>query len=544
MNTTDMYTDLVYDYIHNKCKIDPNHIYYKNNDTIKRPPLPIQDEIGTKDIFYTGGSNTTSTISKDITHIIPHSINNLSQTISGDAINVTDSINISFQSHIMSILKTPPFNSIYSIDELSQLLPILSKYSTHNFNYIGPDKLNNYLRQYTEVLSSALKESVGRDIIQKTISLSKWTYLNDIKSDLLACLLPVSNIFQVITQYLFLCYNVKRQLPRYEIIVEASKQLSNNLSKWMFQHRYDLLPDGSVLNTSLNEYGKQYTKEYDETYQIIKNNRNFYNPFEPTLSNNHIFQNWDNLDTIYKYLLSLQFNIKPSNYELVSLSCLLNKPIFIMIGYKNQLVYSPINAYTPFKYDKIIDIPISIIMDSDNNYHLLWFKHFNIPLVSLCSYPTVSNQTIYKDKKPIRLNIIGSSKFIINKDAYDITNDINQLDKSIICDIPSFLKQLSNSSMSITPILNDIKISQNMLSDIAIENTYKIGNFTYTNKVINILQLINKKLPKSIINADIPIDVFIFMKYGVIQLFNLSTRNGQTQLNKAIKDGYIIRNSL
>jgi hypothetical protein len=98
--------------------------------------------------------------------------------------------------------------------------------------------------------------------------------------------------------------------------------------------------------------------------------------------------------------------------------------------------------------------------------------------------------------------------------------------------------------MSITPILNDIKISQNMLSDIAIENTYKIGNFTYTNKVINILQLINKKLPKSIVNADIPIDVFIFMKYGVIQLFNLSTRNGQTQLNKAIKDGYIIRNSL
>jgi hypothetical protein len=212
-----------------------------------------------------------------------------------------------------------------------------------------------------------------------------------------------------------------------------------------------------------------------------------------------------------------------------------------MIGYKNELTYSPINTYTPFKYDKIVDIPISIIMDSDNNYHLLWFKHFNIPLVTLCKYPTVSNQTVYKDKKPIRLNIIGSSKYIINKEAYDIIKDVNELDKTIICDIPSFLKQLSSTSM---PIINDMKTSQNVLTDINIEKTYKIGKFTYTNKVININYLINKKLPKSIINADIPIDIFIFMKHGAIQLFNLSTKYGQNQLNKAVKEGYIIRNNL
>jgi hypothetical protein len=31
------------------------------------------------------------------------------------------------------------------------------------------------------------------------------------------------------------------------------------------------------------------------------------------------------------------------------------------------------------------------------------------------------------------------------------------------------------------------------------------------------------------------------MKYGVIQLFNLSTKDGQISLNKAYKDGFIIR---
>ena len=34
------------------------------------------------------------------------------------------------------------------------------------------------------------------------------------------------------------------------------------------------------------------------------------------------------------------------------------------------------------------------------------------------------------------------------------------------------------------------------------------------------------------------------MKYGVIQLFNLSTKDGQILLNKAYKDGFIIRHHL
>jgi hypothetical protein len=538
MNTTDIYTDIVYDYIHNKCKIDPNNIYLKTTDIIKKPLPPIQEDIGTKDIFYSGGDNNKTALSNtDITHIVHKDIcNNL--------IDETASINLSFQSHIISILKTPPFNSIYSIDELTQLLPILSKYSTHNFKYTGPYKLNNYLRQYTEVISSALKEKLGRDTIEKVISLSKWNYLKDINSELIACLLPVQNIYQTIIQYLFLCFNIKRQLPRYEIIVEASKQLCQHLTKWMYEHRFDLLPDGTVLNTVLNEYGKQYNKEFNDTYEIIKNNRNFYNPFISTHNNIEIFQSWNNLDNIYKYLLSLQFNIKPSQYELISLSCLLNKPIFIMIGYKNNIVYSPINVYTPFKYSKIVDIPISIIMDNNNDYHLLWFKHFNIPLTSFCNYPKVSNQIVYTEKKPIRLNIIGSSRFIIDKNAYDIMDDINLLDKSLICDIPSFLKQLSNTSISITPILSQMNTDNEKNEKNDVTKTHKIGKFIYTNKITNIDNLINKKLPKHILNADIPIDIFIFMKYGVIQLFNLSNKDGQIQLNKAYKNGFIIRTNL
>jgi len=530
MNTTDIYTDLVYDYINNKCKIDPNNIYLKHVDNIKKPPIPITDNIGTTDIFYTGGNNSAN-ITTDITHVIHNDI-------SDNEIDQVKSINTSFQSHIISILKTDPFNSIYSIDELTQLLPILSKYSTYNLQYSGSNKLSNYVRQYTEVLSTALKEELGRNIINKTIPLSKWNYLNDIKSENIICLLPVQNIYQIIAQYLFLCYNIKRQLPRYEIIIEASKQISNNLTKWMYQHRYDLLPDGTVLNTVLNEYGKQYMKEYDETYEIIKNNRNFFNPFEPKLSNNYIYQNWHNLEIIHKYLISLQFNIKPSNYELTSLASFLNKPIFIMIGYKNELLYTPINVYTPFKYDKLVDIPILIIMDITNNYHLLWFKHFNIPLVTFCKYPTVSNTIIHKDKKPIQLNIIGSKKYIINREPYDLLDDINQLDKNLICDLPTFLKQLSNINIAMIPILNETNKKNDSIN---IEKTYKIGKFNYTNKITNIDNLVKKKLPKSILTADIPIDIFVFMKYGAIQLFNLSTKNGQIDLNKAYKNGFIIR---
>jgi hypothetical protein len=534
MNNTDIYSDLVYDYVHNKCKIDPHSVYIKSTDKINKPLPPINEDMGTKDIFFNGGSqNTNTTISQDITHIV-HNHNDPSNNI-----NETASINLSFQSYIISILKTPPFNIIYSMDELIQLLPILSKYSTHNLNYSAPDKLNNYLRQYTEVLSSALKEQLGRDIIQKTLPLSKWNYLKDIKADFISPLLQVNNIYQTIAQYLFLCYTSKRQLPRYEIIIEASKLLCQHLSKWMYEHRYELLSDGTVLNTTLNEYGKQYMKEYNDTYEIIKTNRNFFNPFETIHSNNHIYQNWDTLDIIYKYLLSLQFNIKPSRYELVSLASFLNKPIFIMTGFKTQLVYTPINVYTPFKYDKIIDIPICIMMNNQNDYHLLWFKHFNTPLSSISNYPNISNQTIHIDKKPIRLNIIGSNRFIINKEAYDIMNDITQINNSIISDIPLFLKQLSNTQFSNNTISQNNNIDNNPNSNI--HKTFKIGNFTYTNKVININNLINKKLPQSIINAHTPIDIFIFMKYGVIQLFNLSTKDGQILLNKAYKDGFIIR---
>jgi hypothetical protein len=540
MNNTDIYSDLIYDYIHNKCKIDPNDIYIKTTDPIKKPLPPhplIDEEFGTKDIFYNGGSNQSSNIRADIKNDLTHIIH----SDTSNNIDETASINLSFQSHIISILKTPPFNILYSIDELTQLLPTLSKYSTYNLNYTGPDKLNNYLRQYTEVLSSALIEKLGRETIENTISLGKWNYLNDIDAKYIACLLQTDNIYITIIQYIFLCYNIQRQLPRYEIIIEASKHLSKMLSKWMYEHRYQLLPDGTVLNTSLNEYGKQYMNEFNNTYELIKNNRNFFNPFDSTHTNSQIFQNWDNLDIIYKYLLSLQFNIKPSKYEFLSLSCFLNKPIFIMTGYKSELIYSVINVYTPFKYNKLIDIPISIIMNNNNNYHLLWFKHFGIPSTSLCNYPKVNNQIIHNDKKPIKLNIIGSSRYIINKEPFDIITEINTLDKSLICDVPSFLKQLSNSHLSITPTLSKMN---NKNDNINIEKTYKIGKFTYTNKIINIDKLTKKILPKSILNADIPIDIFIFMKHGAIQLFNLSNKLGQAELNKAYKNGFIIRPNL
>lgn len=519
--STDLYTDIIYDYVHNQCKIDPNTVYAKSADKIQKPLPPNQEDIGNKDIFYGG----------DINSLI------IKSDLSGET-SPPLSVNQSYQTHIMSILQSPPFNSIYSIDELSHILPYLSKYSTNVLNYSGPSTINNYLRQYTEVISSALKDILGREIIEKTIPLGRWSYINDIQSDQISSLMDVDTIYYAIAQYLFMTTNIQRTLPRQDLLIEASRQISRHLSKWMFDNRNELLPDGTILYNAITDYGKQYENEFKKTLEILQSSNNFFNPIENIYTNSQIINNWNNLDTFTKYIISIPYNIPVSRYEIISLSLFLKRPIIIMVGYKSQLYYTPINTYTYFKYDKMMDIPIGLIKNSDNKYNLLWLNHFGKPSTSTITYPSTKNQIVHTDKKPIRLRIGTSLKYIIDKEPYNLMKDIENLDKSMIYDLPEFLKHLQTSNLAVFIPTRKTEYQGGSLTN---DKTYKIGNFTYTNKIRKIQDLYKKNLQSSIINADIPIDIYSYMKYGAIQLFNLSTKDGQTQLNKAYKEGYIIR---
>jgi hypothetical protein len=527
-NMTDIYTDIIYDYIHNNSKINHNSIYYKySKPSYNIPNIPTTD-FGTKDIFYTGGNNNNI--------IIDNSSNN---------VNDISSINISYQSFIISILQKPPFYLINSINELTNLFPYLAKYSTNKLIYSNDpnhNKLYDNIRQNIEVLSIALKDNIGRDIINKFLSSNLFYYLDDIESKYLCPLNEVDSIYNCISQYLFLSKNLQRTLPRNEIILETSKELQLYLIKWMYINRFELLPNGYTLFNSINEYSIQFNKEFNDTFNIISNNKNFFNPTDLSISD--IIDKWSNLDPFIKYIISLQFNIPPSKFELLSLSIILNHPIIILNGYTSELYYSPINVYTPFNYNNVKTIPIFIIKNINKSFHLLWIKYFGLPANYSCNYPKVSNKTIHTDKKSITLNIAGSSQFIINKSPINIINLLTQnIDKHIIYDLPDFLKKFSNTSIN-QSILSKNNINNNSGGNNENNIIYKIGKFSYSNKTNNIASLSNKNLPKHILNSDIPIDVFMFNKHGAIQLFNLSNKQGQINLNKAYKNGLIIRNSL
>jgi hypothetical protein len=523
--SSDIYTDLIYDYVHNKCKIDPNSVYAKTVDKIHKPPKPKEEEMGMKDIFYDikGGS------------LISNQIDLCKNRL--DEINEIENINLSYETHIISILQSPPFNSIYNIDELINILPYLSKYSTNVLNYSGPIALNNYLRQYSEVISSALKDRLGREIIEKVLPLGRWIYINDIESKNMSVLMDVDNIYYAIAEYLFLSNSVQRTIPRQDILIEAAKQISRQLSKWMYNNKNELLPDGTILYKSINEYGKQYMNEFNKTFEILQNSRNFFNPIENILTNSQIISNWDDLDIFTKYIISIPYSIPVSRYEIISLALLLKRPIIIFIGYKSQLFYTPINTYTYFKYDRMMDIPICLIRNSENKYNLLWFNHYGKPSISLISYPTTKNQIVHNERKPIRLRLSGSSKYIIDKEPYNLMKDIENQDKTMTYDLPEFLKYLETSNLiGYIPTKTEYQGGS-----IVNENTYKIGKFMYTGKVKKIDELAKKKLQANIKNATTPINVYLYMKYGILQLFNLSTKEGQSLLNKAYKEGYIIR---
>jgi hypothetical protein len=334
--------------------------------------------------------------------------------------------------------------------------------------------------------------------------------------------------------------NIQRTMPRYDIINEASKQLKRNLAKWMYEHRYELLPNGTVLYTSLSQYAKQYSKEFKQTYDIINNSKTFYNPVEKDYTNTHIINSWNELDIFVKYIISLCYTLEPSKYELVSLAVMLGRPIITMTGYKSKLYYSPLEIYSPFNYGQIEDVPLCIISASNNNKcHLLWFSHFGSPATSLCDYPHVSNTAVHHDKKPITLKQSGSSKMIINKEATNLLADILSVDNLKTNSLPEFLKKLDATSQSTT----QVTVQQGGATQIIVNEskTYKIGKFNYTDKVLNIAELEKKKLPNNIKLADIPIDIFSYMKDGTVALFNLSDKKGQQSLNKAYKDGFIIR---
>jgi hypothetical protein len=168
---------------------------------------------------------------------------------------------------------------------------------------------------------------------------------------------------------------------------------------------------------------------------------------------------------------------------------------------------------------------------------LLWFNQFGSPSVSTIPYPSTKNQIVHIEKKPIRLSIKGNSKFIINKEPYDLLMDIVNLDKLMIYDLPDYLKHLEHSNLN-TYIIPKTQYQGGSINN---EKTYKIGKFTYTSKVHKIHDLIKKAIPLSVKNADTPIDVYLYMKFGNISVFNLSTKDGQNLLNKAYKEGYIRR---
>jgi hypothetical protein len=533
MNQVDAYSELVADYVNNKCKLDPSSVYMKNTDKVPSLVKPVYETAGNKDVFYTGMTEGDSKIEtkEDITHCI---YTDLSKTV----LDKTESINVSYRSHIINILNMVPFSSVYTKEELVKVIPYISKISTHLLIYTGPDKLSNYVRQYAELLSSTLREKMGIDILNAVLPLNRWKYVEDIKSNNISCLMEIDSIYHAISQGLFLSSNIQRTIPRYDIINEAGKQLKRNLATWMYEHKYELLPNGTVLYTSLSQYAKQYSKELKQTFDIISNSKTFYNPVEKDYTNALVINRWNELDIFVKYIISLCYTLEPSKYELMSMSVMLSRPIITMTGYKSKLYYSPLEIYTPFSYDKMVDIPLAIITTSNNRCHLLWFSHFGSPATTLCDYPHVSNSAIHQEKKPITLKQSGSSKMIINKSPTNLLADILSIDNLKANSLPEFLKKLDNTSQNNTQVMSQQSGGQIVINE---SKTYKIGKFIYTDKVLKIAELEKKKIPNNIKLADIPIDIFIYMRNGDIKLFNLSEKSGQQSLNKAYKDGYILR---
>jgi hypothetical protein len=539
MNQIDAYSELVADYVNNKCKLDPESTYMKNTEKVAPLVKPVYETGGNKDVFYTGLTETDNIIEtkNDITHCVY-------TDLSKSKLDKTVSINLSYKSHIINILNMIPFSLIYTKEELIKVLPYISKISTHLLIYNGPDKLGNYMRQYAELLSGALKEKMGMDVLNAVLPLNRWKYVEDIKSSNISALIETDSIYHALCQGLFMSSNIQRTVPRYDIINEASKQLKRNLANWMYKNRYELLPNGTVLYTSLSQYAKQYNKEFKKTYDIINSSKNFYNPIEEDYNNSFIINNWNELDIFIKYIISLCYTLEPSKHELMSLAVMLNRPIIMMTGYKSKLYYSPLEIYTPFNYDKISDIPLCIISTSNNKYSLLWFSHFGSPVASLCDYPQVSNSAVHQDKKTIILKQSGSSKMIINKTPTNILGDILSMDNLKTDSLPEFLKKLDNTtkvSLNTEGIQSGGVLTNTPTIIINEAKTYKIGKFIYTDKVLKIAELEKKKLPNNIKLSDIPIDIFLYMRNGTITLFNLSDKKGQQSLNKAYKDGFIIR---